>query len=135
MEFDLFELIREFFQNMHAGVLLGICTAIFIVINILRGKVAIGDKQLKIPWITDAFHKLPKEAKTYILLAMFGITGILTTIANADKLSVWIILDGFLSGLMIGVVTLGIRQGVKQGTSGVKKFTQAMKEKRANKDQ
>ena len=133
MEFSLFQMLRDLFQNLHLGALAGLCTGLFIIINILRGKVSIGDKQLKIPWLTDKFNSLAKELKTFILLGLFGIIGVLTTLSEVAKVTVWILLDGFLAGVMVGTVTLGIRQGYKQGRDGLKKVTQAIKEKRANK--
>jgi len=135
MEFDLLQMFRDFFQTMHenAGVFLLVSTGLFIVINILRGKVSLGGKPVKIPWITDKFNSLVKEAKTYILLALFALIGVFTTLQGAEKITIWLILDGLLAGGITGMSVLGLRQGYKQGRDGLKKITTAIKEKRAKK--
>ena len=135
MEFDLLQMFRDFFQTMHenAGVFLLFYTGLFIVINILRGKVSLGGKPVKIPWITDKFNSLVKEAKTYILLALFALIGVFTTLQGAEKITIWLILDGLLAGGITGMSVLGLRQGYKQGRDGLKKITTAIKEKRAKK--
>ena len=135
MEFDLLQMFRDFFQTMHenAGVFLLVSTGLFIVINILWGKVSLGGKPVKIPWITDKFNSLVKEAKTYILLALFALIGVFTTLQGAEKITIWLILDGLLAGGITGMSVLGLRQGYKQGRDGLKKITTAIKEKRAKK--
>lgn len=132
MDFELLELLRDFFQNMHekAGVFLLVCTGLFILVNILRGKVSFGGKPVKIPWLTDKFNALVKEAKTYILLALFCLIGVFTTVQGAEKITVWLILDGLLAGGLTGISVLGLRQGYKQGRDGLKKITQAIKGKK-----
>ena len=133
MEFDLFEMLRELFQSLHGSILLGLTVFLYIVIQILRGKVSVGGVQLRIPWLTNKFNTLSKEIKTYLLLSLFGIIGIITTIASVDKLTVWILLDGLICGIITGATTIGVRNIVKQGGSGLKKITTAIKEKRAKK--
>lgn len=133
MEFDLIQMLRELFQNLNAGALFGACFVIYILINILRGKVKLGEKPLKIPWLTDKFNALQKEIKTFLLLSLFGIIGVITTIATGTQLTLWAILDGLLCGLITGATTLGIRSASKQGMEGFKKVKQAIQEKRVEK--
>jgi hypothetical protein len=111
MEGDVTGLIAGFqqlFKDFHAAWFIGLSTFLYIVIQILRGKFG-----FSVPFITAAFEKLPALAKTYILLGLFGVAGGLMTL-GMDKFSIWLFLDGMLSGVTTGLTAMGIHEAGKK---------------------
>jgi hypothetical protein len=104
----MLEGLRGLFQDFNAGIFLGLASALYIVINVLRGKAG-----FNVPWITKQFNKIKSKAgKNAILLALFGLAGGLTTLNSADP-TVWLFLDGVLAGISLGVGTIGSRHVIK----------------------
>ena len=134
MELGLLEGLREVFTNLQAGPLLGVCTILYLVINVLRGKLQFGETVVKIPWLTDKFNSLEKEWKTGIILGLFGIIGIITGVADGAG-DFWSIVDSLATGLLVGGATIGLRNGVKQTTSGTKKIVDQIKASRKKTDE
>ena len=127
--------IREVFQNFDASVLLGCATLLYLAIQLLRGKLKVNDTELKIPWLTDKFNSLAQEAKTWIILGLFGVFGILIGISEGEKITFFSIVDYLISGLVTGGLTIGVRTGAKQGISGLNKAINSFKENRKSKNE
>ena len=118
----LLESFRELFQDFHASVWLGTAAVLYIVINVLRGKLG-----FNIPFVTKLWNKIESKAlKTGILLFLFGVSGGLTTLASAG-VTIWLFLDGMIAGIMMGVTTIGVRQTAKATMES--NSVQVMKEK------
>jgi hypothetical protein len=132
MDLGIIEGLREVFTNLQAGALLGVCTILYLVINLLRGKLVFNGKPVKVPWLTDKFNNLAKELKTIIILGLFGVIGIITGIADGAT-GFWEILDSLTVGLLLGGSTIGLRNGIKQGKSITKKIVDQIKANRKKK--
>lgn len=117
----ILEGIKTMFQDFRAFWWLGLSSFLYIVIQILRGKAG-----FEVPWVTKKLEKLPKELKTYVIIGLFAICGLLTTFGG-DSMGVWDFFENFINGAILGITTVGVRHGAKQGIEGIKKLKEKMK--------
>jgi hypothetical protein len=118
--------IRNVFQDFNAYWFLGLATLCYLVIQVLRGKAG-----FEIPYVTAWVEKLSKESKTYIILGLFAVAGVLTSL-GVEKVTIWTILDGMFAGIAAGVGTIGTRNVVKQGIESVKALKASMTETKSS---
>ncbi len=123
----LVEGLRVLFAEFHAAWFLGVATICYLVIQVFRGKAG-----FNIPFITKWFEKLPKEAKTYIILGTFGLAGAFTSIGDGP-VTFWTIMNGFLVGVVAGMGTIGTRSAAKQGIEGIKALKAKMQKAKSTK--
>lgn len=122
----ILEGVKEMFQDFRAFWWLGLSSFFYLLIQILRGKAG-----FKVPWITKKLEDLPKELKTFVILGLFGVAGLLSTFGG-ESLSFWAFAENFFNGLILGVGTIGVRNGAKQGIEGIKKLKENMKKSKEN---
>lgn len=129
---DLIESLRGLFQDFHAGSFIGISSILYILIQVLRGKAGID-----IPWLTTAWNKIEsKSVKTWIILGLFGLTGVFTALGS-EEVSFLSVIDSLLAGLGVGLGTLGFRTAAKNTmeSEGVQSFKDKMKDAIGKKDE
>lgn len=129
---DMFESLRELFQDFHAGPFIGVAGVLYIVIQILRGKGG-----FDVPWLTTAWNKLESKAvKTWIILGLFGLTGVFTALGNGET-DFWRLVDALLAGMGLGFGTLGLRSTAKNTmeSDGVQNLKDKMKDALGKKDE
>jgi hypothetical protein len=119
---------REVFQSFHKYWYLGVAIALFLIVQVIRGKIKFGDFQVKVPWLTDKFNGLPKEAKTWILIGSFAVIGAFASIGIVDEVTLWSLLDGGAAGIILYFQTNGARNAIKQGIDGIKSISKKRKE-------
>lgn len=134
MDFDIVGLITALqgvFENFKAGIFVGVSYALYLVIQLLRGKGG-----FSIPFITDKFNSIKSAAvKTWIIVGLFVVVGGVTAVANGG-LSFTSVYSGLLAGLTLGLTTLGCRTVSKttMESEEFKKVTDTIKQALVKKD-
>jgi hypothetical protein len=105
--------IQQAFTDFKGGWFIACSTVIYIIIQILRGKLG-----FNIPWVTAKFEALPGGLKSCILLVLFAIAGGLVTL-NAG-FNIWVFLSGAVTGISTGLAAMGTHQVIKQNIQTVK---------------
>jgi hypothetical protein len=126
MDESLITGIGQALNDFRSGWFLGASTLCYLLIQVLRGKVG-----FSVPYVTAWIEKKPKELKTYTILLFFALAGAFSAFGS-DKVNVWVIVDGFLKGLALGVGANGARNVLKQGIEGAQAYKES---KKTNNDQ
>lgn len=120
----ILEGIKEMFTDFKAFWWLGLSSFFYLVIQILRGKAG-----FNIPWVTKKLEKLPKEIKTFVILGLFGVAGLLSTFGGESQ-GFMSFVENFINGIICGVMTIGVRNGAKQAIEGIGQLKEKMKQKK-----
>jgi hypothetical protein len=121
MEESLIDGISQAITNFRSAWFLGAATLCYLLVQVLRGKAG-----FSVPYITPWLEKQSKELKTYSILLLFALAGAFAAFGS-EKVTVVVILDGFLKGLALGVGANGARNVIKQGIEGSQTYIDTKK--------
>lgn len=111
---------------------LGIALVLFLLANVLRGKVKLGDWVVRIPWLSDWFDGVGSKAKGWSILGMVSLGGAFAGMAAAP--TPWTaggvasaMFSGLLGGAVLAFAAMGMNDLAKTGQGVEKKLDSAVK--------
>lgn len=119
---DLTQSIQQAINGFRVAWFFGASMCCYLLVQIFRGKAG-----FEIPYLTPWLEKQSKEAKTYTILLFFALAGMFTAFGS-ERVTVGVIIDGFLKGLALGVGTNGVRNTVKQGIEVAQTYAENKKQ-------
>jgi hypothetical protein len=111
---------------------LGIALVLFLLANVLRGKVKLGDWVVRIPRLSDWFDGVGSKAKGWSILGMISLGGAFAGMAAAP--TPWTavgvasaMFSGLLGGAVLAFAAMGMNDLAKTGQGSEKKIESAVK--------
>ena len=115
-EFDLIDSVMVLISTFQSAWFLGVALCLFLAVNVLRGKLKIGNWVVKIPKFSDWLDGTGKKFKSYFII---GLTGLGMAFAALKLVEVWgtlevakAMLGGFLGGVQLALAALGVNSVV-----------------------
>lgn len=108
---DPFSMIQVMIKSFFVAWYLGIAMAIYIFINLLRGKLTLGDKPIKIYKLTDWFEARSPKFRSWTIVILTGIAGTFVAVKGVNSSSFQGVLlplvGGFLAGAQFAFSAMG----------------------------
>lgn len=130
--FDLVTAITALITAFRGAWYLGVALLLFVLINILRGKVKLGDWIVRIPWLSDWLDDAGRKAKAWIILCGTGVGCAFAGMAAAPE--PWTaggvataMLSGLVGGIVIALAAMGVNDLVQTGKTPEKDVASAVK--------
>ena len=110
--FDLIDSVMVLINTFQSAWFLGVALSLFLLMNLIRGKLRIGNWTVKIPKFSDWLNGTGKQFKSYFVI---GLTGLGMAFAALQIVEVWEVmvvvkamLGGLLAGVQLALAALGV---------------------------
>lgn len=117
VDFDLIDSVMVLISTFQSAWFLGVALCLFLLVNLVRGKMRIGSWYVKIPVFSDWLEGTGKKFKTYFIVGLTGLGMAFAALQTVEAWEAWPVAKAMLSGLLGGVqlalAALGLNSVVK----------------------
>lgn len=115
--FDLLDSIQVLINTFQSAWFLGVALVLFLFVNVLRGKLRVGNWVVKIPKFSDWLEGTGKKFKSWFIVGITGLGMAFAALKSVDVWEAWPIaktmLGGLLAGIQLALAAIGVNSMVK----------------------